>query len=615
MLVSERWECLSIWGRGTAGVIIQSALEPGRLYAGTGAGVNTSSDGGSTWRFPVTSRAPVLIEALAAMRCESNREFVFAGGPTGLYRSEDGGESWAPLLQTVHVRALAVIPAASGALDGQIMLAGTDQDGVLRSDDRGETWNASNPGLLDRTVLSLATTVDDEGREIALAGTGSGVFLSRNGGRAWKPVFIGDVGTDVEQIAIVEPAVIWAASHGSGLLQSVDGGLHWHAVASFPELSTSAVAVIRQEASERAVAVVSEQEAFFSTDGGREWEPAGTLPGPVMALLALETGDLLVGIAGQGIVRFNPITRVWQSSESRLQATVTGSLTVVAQDGAPPALLVSSPESLPACSLDLGNSWQAVPFDSNELSNAVPFGKSGTIIIPGESALLSCDLPSWRVRTLLETRIHLCDAREETLAAIEPEGRLWLSVDNGHTWKNTLLTPRPVAMRIHTASGASAEVGIVSAEPGNPGRNVLTIVDTETLEPSWTRSLGDSGVVDLVSLEAAGPTGGFVLVRSEDLVLLDPEDDHWNLHRASPDQPLRFTVAVAHDASGSVFLGTTTGIWRFSARDRTFEPWDSGLQETPILDLSIGRLHGTPMLFAICLGGSIWTRSLANVPL
>ena len=148
-----------------------------------------------------------------------------------------------------------------------------------------------------------APTVDDEGREIALAGTGSGLFLSRNGGRAWKPVFIGDAGTDVEQIAIVEPAVIWAVSHARGLLQSVDGGMHWQAVASFPEPSASAVAVIRQEESELAVAVVSEQEVFFSTDGGRVWEPAGTLPGPVMALLALETGPRLINITSFNYAR------------------------------------------------------------------------------------------------------------------------------------------------------------------------------------------------------------------------------------------------------------------------------------------------------------------------
>lgn len=322
---------LPVLGRGTAGVIIPSALEAGRFYAGTGAGVNISTDGGLTWRLPIASASPVLIEALvAAVFDDFKREVLYAGGSFGLSRSEDGGETWNHMLQTVHVRTLAMIPSADGSPDGQIILAGTDQDGVLRSDARGDVWSASNPGLLDRTVVSLATTLDDEGREIALAGTVSGIFLSRNAARAWRPVLIGEDGVHVECIAAVSRFnsgwTAYATSACRGLLRSDNGGLTWCSVSSFPRPSATLIAVVESIDSEPSLAVSVDEDVFLSKDGGETWNLVGSFMNPVMSLSALPgakvSGAILAGPSDGGIVRFDPVSQRWSPSDTGLQAKI-----------------------------------------------------------------------------------------------------------------------------------------------------------------------------------------------------------------------------------------------------------------------------------------------------
>ena len=66
------------------------------------------------------------------------------------------------------------------AKDG-ILLLGTNEDGVLRSADQGRTWASWNFGLVDFNVLCLAISPAFDRDETVFAGTGSGLFLSRDG--------------------------------------------------------------------------------------------------------------------------------------------------------------------------------------------------------------------------------------------------------------------------------------------------------------------------------------------------------------------------------------------------------------------------------------------------
>ena len=67
------------------------------------------------------------------------------------------------------INALAIDPATP-----TILYAGTDGDGVFKSTNGGENWNAVNTGLTNTNVFALA--IDPKTPTIVYAATGAGVF-------------------------------------------------------------------------------------------------------------------------------------------------------------------------------------------------------------------------------------------------------------------------------------------------------------------------------------------------------------------------------------------------------------------------------------------------------
>jgi len=79
------------------------------------------------------------------------------------------------------ISALATSP--NFADDGTI-LAGSIEDGVFCSMDRGVQWAAWNFGLLDLHVLCMALSPHFGRDETVFVGTETGLFRSTNGGHA-----------------------------------------------------------------------------------------------------------------------------------------------------------------------------------------------------------------------------------------------------------------------------------------------------------------------------------------------------------------------------------------------------------------------------------------------
>jgi hypothetical protein len=98
----------------------------------------------------------------------------------GLSRAEgDERHGWevAKLLPELRINCL-----AAGPLSPEVVYAGTQGDGVLRSEDRGMSWYPV--GMEGRVVKSLAVSPHEPGT--VYAGTKpAGVFVSRDGGRRW----------------------------------------------------------------------------------------------------------------------------------------------------------------------------------------------------------------------------------------------------------------------------------------------------------------------------------------------------------------------------------------------------------------------------------------------
>jgi hypothetical protein len=164
---------------------------------------------------------------------------VIAANSEGIVRAEcrtNGSWSVESLLEGHDVRCLAADPH-----NPNVLYAGTQGRGVLRSADAGKSWQPA--GLGDHAVKSIAVSPSERGA--VYAGTKpSKVFVSRDGGAQWnelsafrrifsrrfwfspaEPPFI----AYVQGIALspTDPQLIVAGIEAGAVVRSTDGGTTW----------------------------------------------------------------------------------------------------------------------------------------------------------------------------------------------------------------------------------------------------------------------------------------------------------------------------------------------------------------------------------------------------
>jgi photosystem II stability/assembly factor-like uncharacterized protein len=182
-LAGSRAQCLAV-----------DPSDPETVYAGLrGGGVRRTTDGGRNWADCGLPAQDVFSLAVSAADGA-----VYAGTePSALYRSDDRGQTWnelAGLLElpsrptwsfpprpwTSHVRWVAPSPHR-----GDLVLAGIELGGLMRSTDGGKTWEDHRPGA-QRDVHSLAWHPRAEG--VAYEAGGGGTARSDDWGESWQPV-------------------------------------------------------------------------------------------------------------------------------------------------------------------------------------------------------------------------------------------------------------------------------------------------------------------------------------------------------------------------------------------------------------------------------------------
>jgi hypothetical protein len=287
------------------------------LLAGRGSGLYRSEDGGQTWQPALGSlglAGPLPVVSLGISPQYPNNPTILAGFPGGLLRSTDHGMDWKALGFTPPPPyPTAIVFSPDYSQDGVIII-GTAEDGILRSENGGEAWSGWNFGLMDLEVLCLAISPQFKADETLYAGTGSGLFRSANGGRAWRELDLPGGHAPVTSLA-VSPGfgtdrTLFAGLEEGGLLRSTDGGETWTPLAAqiitdpLNQVILSAAYPARPE-----LAVLHGGQMLVSGDGGSSWR---TLPtsgsSQVSAALApsgFEAGGLVwLGLDDGRILRY-----------------------------------------------------------------------------------------------------------------------------------------------------------------------------------------------------------------------------------------------------------------------------------------------------------------------
>jgi len=210
---------------GSIGSIDVADSDPNVIYVGTGSadtrgntstgrGAWKSTDGGSTWNFIGLPEAGQIGSIEVHPR---DADTVYAAalghpfGPNperGVYRSRDGGASWEQVLY---------VSDRTGAMDIQInqrnprelwasmwtaerkpwtMISGSEESGIWRSRDGGDTWTEMTDPALDNGLptgvmgkIGLAISPADPDRVWALieaTDPDGGVYRTDDGGSSWE---------------------------------------------------------------------------------------------------------------------------------------------------------------------------------------------------------------------------------------------------------------------------------------------------------------------------------------------------------------------------------------------------------------------------------------------
>jgi photosystem II stability/assembly factor-like uncharacterized protein len=228
---------------------------------------------------------------------------VLLGASTGgVWRSEDGGETFAPVSDDqvdLAVGYIAFAPSQpnivyAGMGDGR---GGYNGSGVLRSTDAGKTWTRVNNTSLPSPgrIFRVAVDPHDANRVYAAqfayrdgnSSIAGGVFVSTDGGVNWKTTLLG-LARDVV-LHPTQPRTIYAAlnrvdrpvNQVAGVYRSTDGGDTWERIYASPYATTQDIRVAVTPADANRIYVylgglpqgstAREIRLTASTDGGATW--------------------------------------------------------------------------------------------------------------------------------------------------------------------------------------------------------------------------------------------------------------------------------------------------------------------------------------------------------
>lgn len=230
---------------------------------------------------------------------------VFAGVQGAIMRSHDRGASW----QYAELRTpppVVTCLAASPTYEQEgIVFAGTLEDGVFRSADRGGRWAAWNFGLIDLDVLCLALSPAFGQDETLVVGTETGLFRSTNGGRAWRELGLPTELAPILSVALspryAQDGILFAGTESNGLWKSNDRGRSWELIEALGESAVNGL-VVQENGGQLAIAALAGNAILLSRDSSRSWHavPHSDDIGPVCLAAPFGLGSggrLLVGCA------------------------------------------------------------------------------------------------------------------------------------------------------------------------------------------------------------------------------------------------------------------------------------------------------------------------------
>ncbi len=268
------WAAANFGNEGAVGLVVVDPANPERVYttpsfgsgsfSGAGFYATRSLDGGDAWR-PMQG---LLEGGLSGAQIGTlvidpvNPNIVYAGNFSGVFRSADGGDTWAQTNLPFANYALTIDPVAPSTLYAYAYNQEEQAEvGFYKTIDSGANWVAvNNPDLPAGTRPNNPTS---------LLATPTGVFVngfrSVNGGASWQPI-----GTSCWAFAYspANPLRLYCG-FSTSVLSSNDGGLNFGTAVAVGGGLINSLAVDNVDPNR--VYAATDDGVFASIDGGLTW--------------------------------------------------------------------------------------------------------------------------------------------------------------------------------------------------------------------------------------------------------------------------------------------------------------------------------------------------------
>ena len=322
------------------------------IYVGMHDGVCSvsSDDGGKTWQRGSITQLPHAAARVSASSAGPGRAWL-AAYEAGVYRTDDGGQTWTHVPSYPSDYAHSVL-ADPGSADS--VLVGSEPAALFRSNDAGSTWEEcrSFQDVPESTNWGFhAPTRDSHVRDLVVSSVDSevlfagievgGVVRSTDGGQSWRqlPGLDDDIhclhlGTDRQQR-------VYAAT-ASAPYRSSNGGDHWEKIndglarrytlhiAAAPDDSDLVLVTVSENARRKS------PQFYRSTDGGNTWRKVEGLGEGEEAedmVVAFEwdpssPGDVYAGTDGGKLYHSPDRGETWRQLSVTLPSVAVGALAV-----------------------------------------------------------------------------------------------------------------------------------------------------------------------------------------------------------------------------------------------------------------------------------------------
>jgi photosystem II stability/assembly factor-like uncharacterized protein len=209
------WELCGLPDRTHVHAIAVHPTDSDVVYAATSSGLHRSQDQGANWKCLVEAEGREQMWSVLIHK--SDPGIILTGtAPLGVHRSDDGGETWRLLPRpAIADRLEGCFPSRVMRMDAapsrpDVIWAGMEVNGAMRSDDGGESWTDLSESLvtlshqphLESAILTKDTAegmldvhaicVSPAAPDKPFLALRMGLFMGQHRGESWSDLNIGE---------------------------------------------------------------------------------------------------------------------------------------------------------------------------------------------------------------------------------------------------------------------------------------------------------------------------------------------------------------------------------------------------------------------------------------